>query len=203
VGPLYSSEAPRAAAPSPWYGFAPSSPLFLAATALFIGGYAVWRYDAAVGPGYFPLWDLLVVLGFVSAIGGVLSWFFASGDSEGTEREPEPPVVAPPRAAPSPRARPTTTSAPRGDLGRPRPDVVSRSRAAGHASGFSAALATTPPNAPPWEEDEDELDEPPVPLPSPPVEPIPRTEVEQMLRELDGIEREAGRRRSPGVPSTY
>lgn len=205
MGPLYNAEPTREPAPSPWAGFAPSSPLFLAATALFIGGYAVWRFDPTVGPGSFPLWDLLVVLGFVSAIGGVVSWFYAVGDGEPAVAERPTSVEVESRpVAPRLRARPPApTVAPRAELGRPRPDVSGPRRASGPASGFSAALATTPPDAPPWEGDDDELDRAPVPLPTPPVEPIPRTEVEQMLRELDGIERDASRRRGGATPAGY
>lgn len=204
MGPLYNREEREAERPSRWTGFAPSSPLFLAAAALFIGSYAVWRFDPSAGPGLFPLWDLLVVLGFVATIGGVLSWFYAAGDGV-----PEEVVSAPvpePEAARPVRTRPRTLpplTAPRADVGRPPPAVVGAPRrAAGHASGFSAALATTPRNPPPWDEPED-LEARPVPLPTPPVEPIPRTEVEQMLRELDGIARDASRRPPPTAPSSY
>ena len=179
--------------------------MFLAATALFIGGYAVWRFNPSVGPGSFPLWDLLVILGFVSAIGGVVSWFYAVGDGGPVDIEPAPPADLDPRpleAKPRPRAAPTPIP-PRSDLGRPRPEASPGRRPTGPASGFSAALATTPQHAPPWDEPEDDLESPPVPLPTPPIEPIPRTEVEQMLRELDGIERDASRRRGGAAPSGY
>jgi hypothetical protein len=203
VGPLYNTEPRGTVAPSPWTGFVPSSPLLLAALALFIGGYAVWRFDPSAGPGMFPLWDLLIVLGFVAGIGAVLSWFFASGYGEPVEEEPAAPPEAKARPAPKPRPRVAAPPPPRSDVGRPRPEIAPSAKATGHASGLSAALATTPRNAPPWDDAEDDFDSPPVPLPTPPVEPIPRTEVEQMLRELDGIERDAGRRRTPGASSSY
>jgi hypothetical protein len=204
VGPLYNTEAPPSGRASRWAGFAPSSPLFLAATALFIGGYAVWRFDPSVGPGSFPLWDLLVVLGFVSTIGAVLSWFFASGDGGRTEAVPAPEPVSSERAPARARARsPASSPVSRNDLGRPPPAVTPAPRPASPASGFSAALATTPRHAPVYEEPEDEYDARPLPLPTPPVEPIPRTEVEQMLRELDGIARDVGRRRPPTPASSY
>jgi len=203
VVPLYNTEPPEKAPVSRWNGFAPSSPLFLAATALFIGGYAVWRFNASVGPGSFPLWDLLVVLGFVSAIGGVLSWFFAVGNGERSDANalpaPEPVEPEPPRARPRSSV---PSAASRSDLGRPPPTVVAPRRPASPASGFSAALATTPRHAPLYEEPDEAFDSPPVPLPTPPVEPIPRTEVEQMLRELDGIARDVGRRHPPAAASS-
>ena len=205
MGPIYNTEPPQVGRPSRWTGFAPSSPLFLAAIALFIGGYAVWRFDPSAGPGSFPLWDLLVVLGFVASIGGVLSWFYATDGSEPVESAEEA-ALLPERPEPvRPRARaPATSVSNRADLGRPPPAIAPASRrAAGHASGFSAALATTPRNSPPWEDPEEELDARPVPLPTPPVEPIPRTEVEQMLRELDGIARDAGRRHPPSASAPY
>jgi len=202
VPPLYAAEPAPAPAPSRWAGFAPSSPLFLAATALFIGGYAVWRFNPTVGPGSFPLWDLLVVLGFVSAIGGVVSWFFASGD--GSVAEGERPVPSPsaryPPAKPRPRIPATPVAAT--EYGRPRPDVRLRSRSPGHASGSPGPL-TTAPFRDPMEERSDEEEGPPGPLPTPAAAPSPRPEVEEMLQELDGIERDASPRRPAAPASTY
>jgi hypothetical protein len=78
-----------------------SSPLLGASIALFAAGYLCYWFHVSLGPSAFSLWALLLVLGFVAAIGASISWFFV--DEEATEEEI--PVASPP------------------ELGRPRPEV--------------------------------------------------------------------------------
>lgn len=58
-------------------GFRESVPLLLTSVALFVAGGVAGALRVEVGPGGFPLVGILVALGFVAAIGSVLSWFFA------------------------------------------------------------------------------------------------------------------------------
>lgn len=86
--------------------FVASLPLLLVSVALFVGSVVVFRLDPSAGPGGFPLWGLLLTLGFIAAIGTTVSWFYAAGPTA-------PPATAPDAPAP---AVPE-------DLGRPAPDV--------------------------------------------------------------------------------
>lgn len=58
-------------------GLRESIPLLAVSLLLFLAG-AVFRVlGPKVGPPFFPLWALLILLGFVAGIGAVISWFGA------------------------------------------------------------------------------------------------------------------------------
>lgn len=78
-----------------------SAPLLGASIALFAAGYLCYEFHVSLGPSAFSLWALLLVLGFVAAIGASISWFFA--EEEATPEEIS--LAQPP------------------ELGRPRPEV--------------------------------------------------------------------------------
>jgi hypothetical protein len=162
---------PRSGFGSP--GLRESTPLILGSAALFVAGVVSWWVGVRVGPPRFPLWALLVVLGFVMAIGAVLSWFLSEGESV--------PVPDDGQAA----ALPPDSSRRDGELGRPVPDV----RRTGHRPTLSSV-------APPWDEGEIEA---PHPKPSGP--PLPRpwsdADAEVAFQELEGIQREIASRRKP------
>lgn len=169
-----------------WVGFGSSLPLLLVAAALFAGGYALRSTAATVGPGLFPLWDLLVVLGFVAGIGGVLSWFFVDSPEVGrVEDEGD-----------------TGAMDSRSESGRPRPETTSSRRPPMPTGGLAVALTMAGPPLPPWSEDDIPLTPPwipPLPLaaggPTVPSELRPDG-IDQVLAEIDGIQRDAAARRS-------
>ena len=99
-----------------WRGFVASVPLLSVTGALFIGSYVVYREYPNVGPDHFPLWGLLLTLGFVAAIGSVLSWFFATGtdETEVTARDDQAGDASP------------DSPVPRREFGRPVPDRAAR-----------------------------------------------------------------------------
>jgi hypothetical protein len=187
--------------------FVASLPLLASSVALFVLGYVVWGVAPHVGPGSFPLWDLLLVLGFVAAIGAVLSWM--SADSR-PGRAPNPPRSEPP-AGPEPRP----------EFGRPRPEITSPP-APRPAGGLAAAMATMGPPRPvgpaEWSEDDIPIlpsrpayrlppdeSEPAVPSTDPgAADPRPltnrRAPVDSVLDEIDEIQRDVGRR--PRGPAT-
>jgi hypothetical protein len=97
---------PAPARPSrEWSAFAASLPLFVVSVGLFVGSVVVFTIAPGAGPGGFPLWGLLLTLGFIAAIGTTVSWFFATGEED--DRPSTIPL--------------SHDSAP--DLGRPAPDV--------------------------------------------------------------------------------
>jgi hypothetical protein len=108
-------------------------PLIVLTGALFVGAYFVHQVAPTTGPYNFPLWGLLMTLGFIAAIGAVVSWFFAT--DEPSRNAPTTDVDSGAGDLVSRRAR--------GDFGRPVPEVA---RAA--TPSASAARA-----AEPWNED--------------------------------------------------
>jgi hypothetical protein len=120
----------RPAASREWSAFRASLPLLVVSAGLFVGSVAVDLVAPDAGPGGFPLWGLLLTLGFTAAIGTTLSWFFAVGPEVGS--------------APAPGASTVPL-----DLGRPAPDVRRAEPATptpewdeGPASDVPAALGT-------------------------------------------------------------
>jgi hypothetical protein len=73
----------RPAAHDEWTAFRASMPLFVVTVGLFVGSVVVFDLAPAAGPGGFPLWGLLLTLGFIAAIGTTVSWFFANGATTG------------------------------------------------------------------------------------------------------------------------
>jgi hypothetical protein len=99
------ADAPRAhRAASEWSAFLASLPLFVVTVGLFAGSAIVYELARSVGPDGFPLWGLLMTLGFIAAIGTTVSWFFAKGAAEDA-------------------AAPAGTLAVEPEGGRPMPDV--------------------------------------------------------------------------------
>lgn len=58
-------------------GLRESVPLLITSLVLFVAGYLAATSGAVMGSSRIPLYLPLVLLGFVAAIGSVLSWFFA------------------------------------------------------------------------------------------------------------------------------
>jgi hypothetical protein len=79
-------------------------PFLIVTCALFLGSYLCHEFGNSIGPSIFPLWALLLTLGFVAAIGTSVGWFIAAGRTA---------VV--PRSSP-PKARSE-------DAGRPPPEI--------------------------------------------------------------------------------
>lgn len=150
-------------------------PLFLLALALLVGAYLSWTGVLVRDIGRVPVWSLLMLTGFMAAIGGTIAFLFAEED-----RSPEEEVKS-------------YTSAQGGEMvhaankevGRPRPEVRRRQ-----------------PSEEPWREtwpDEDR----PGPLSSvPPVGSTPRARrlsslanFDEVSAELDSIERDLTPRR--------
>jgi hypothetical protein len=112
--------APPATAASPdlpqphdeWAAFRASLPLFVVSVGLFVGSAIVLWQAPSAGPGGFPLWGLLLTLGFMAAIGTTVSWFFANGPpaevapaaavGEPRNGRPTPEVQRPPPVVPAP-----------------------------------------------------------------------------------------------------
>lgn len=189
-------------APALWTGFVASSPLLSSAAVLFVAGYLVWRSYPSFGPGAFPLWDLLLVLGFVAGIGAVLSWFYATDDTPHVA--PRPRRAAPPRRIPE-GARPVPATFARGDLGRPRPEIASRSAPRRPPATRKITPVTRPrASPPPWQESEDdeEVATPSMILPPGPAAARSSAEADAALDELDGIEQDIARRRRGGRSAT-
>jgi hypothetical protein len=87
-------------------------PLLMITGALFFVSVVFFAYYRNVGPRDFPLWGLLLTLGFVSAIGSSVSVFFAAEDEE-PESTGEGSI-------------PSTgeSRSDRDEFGRPKPDLV-------------------------------------------------------------------------------
>jgi hypothetical protein len=84
-----------------------SLPLLVVSVALFVAGYLCFWLGVRVGPGAFSLWALLLVLGFIAAIGATISWFFAE---EELALASVPAVAGGSDALPAPRAVPPVTT---------------------------------------------------------------------------------------------
>jgi hypothetical protein len=100
---------------SEWAAFRASLPLFVVTVGLFTGSAVVFHIARTAGPGGFPLWGLLMTLGFVAAIGATVSWFFAKGAADA------------PAADPSEETETFDTAT---GSGRPAPDVLRASEVA-------------------------------------------------------------------------
>ncbi len=177
--------------------------LFLAATAFLTVGALDWWLYPPVGPGAFPLSTLLLLLGFVAAIGGTLAYFFGREDPFAAHAEPAP--EPPTRAVPAFRPDPEEYGRPKPEVRRPEPLRAGPSPAApplvpgpapapaasavSPASGAVEVRRAVPPAPPP----EPALDADPEPDPNPPA-------VHDALAELSRIEREMGARR-PRAPA--
>ena len=189
------SDDPGASDPpeTPLDSLAESAPLFVISGALFVAGFLFWRDGSTAGPTFFPIWNLLIALGFIAAIGGLISWLFAM----------------PAGAAPGERASPSgSAEEDRDDFGRPRPEVRRRSPVPTPTGGLATAMSSygMPPRAI-WSEDDLPV-LPPAPLPRAPARAAPATPspprlatgndgVNLMLAELDDIERAVAPRRRP------
>ena len=166
-----SESGPRADEPL-WEGFLASAPLLGVSAAFFVAAFVASNDRLTFAGGRFPLAGLLVGLGFIAAIGAVLSWFFAGGSEP--ERDSAAPIVAD-----------RTNRLPEGWEGRPRPDVrIDQSTPASRPTAEPA----------PW--DEGPVDTPvrlhriadPATL---------QAEVRHTLQELERLQSEVGPRRVP------
>jgi hypothetical protein len=134
-----------------------------------------WRAGVRLGPSEFSFWGLLLVLGFVAAIGAVLSWFWATGSR-------------PERSETAPRSK-VAESAPERDahLGRPAPEVRAP----------PPPVVVSSPSPPPWDEGPivaSRLESRTLAAPRPWTD----ADAEVALMELEGIQREiVPRRKSP------
>jgi hypothetical protein len=119
--------------------FVRSLPLFILAAVFFVAG-VVLRFAyptyALYGPGAFTFWALLLALGFICAIGGVVSWTLAGEVLPMAEETPTPsptpaylPIEFPEPTVPPEPPAPVRPGHVRADFGRPAPDI--RSSAAG------------------------------------------------------------------------
>lgn len=109
-------------------------PLLVLTGLLFVGAVLVYLTYPQLGPYHFPIWGLLLTLGFVGAIGSTVSYFWAVD-------EPSAEVADAGGQSPAPPAR--------ADLGRPAPEVVRRPDPARSAPAVGAARSS----ADPWDED--------------------------------------------------
>lgn len=118
-------------------------PLLVLTAILFVGSYVTYLYSPHLGPDSFPLWGLMLTLGFVAAIGSVVSWFFAAEENEpahsvtATDSEGSPPDGATSRAG----------------FGRPAPDSVARRLSPPGVSNSVVEIAPKVLDVEPWDED--------------------------------------------------
>lgn len=114
-------------------GFWESFPLLATSAVLFVAGAVSWARGIVIGSVRFPLVALLVALGFMAAIGAVLSWFFAEGPTQLVEpRAPEKPISRPADTEERPgRPPPLVVAAPapwdEGPVERPTPRPLTHS----------------------------------------------------------------------------
>jgi len=174
--------------------------LFLAATGFFVVGGLDWWLFPPTGPGSFPLSTLLLLLGFVAAIGGTLAYFFGREDpfiERSTTRRPP--------ATPTPRPAAVL------EYGRPRPEVRRVDSSSAPSSGLGAAVvaasAPPPPQPAPPPRTEPWVQTPAPPSPKSVAELVPEEisrnppGVDDALAELTRIERDMGARRGRVPPS--
>lgn len=118
-------------------------PLIVLTSIFFAGSWLAYVWFPRVGPARFPLWGLLVILGFMAAIGAVVSWFFATDEGEVSTGSADGKAFFPPQPG-------STTQ---GDFGRPAPGPITtptRSEATGGAGPITGAPEG---NLEPWDED--------------------------------------------------
>ncbi len=141
---LTSDSTPRGLATDRHSALVGTLPLITLTGALIAGAYLSFLASPKLGQGNYPLWGLLLTLGFVAAIGSVVSWFFATDDDE-------------PSVRPKERARgddSPTPRTPRNELGRPAPDLTARPSSQSPPGGAVPAVAAAKPKvADPWNED--------------------------------------------------
>ncbi len=160
-------------------GFRESVPLLLISLVCFAAGIYANDEDITVGAGHYPISGVLIVLAFISAIGAVLSWFFAGSARDAAliaarrPRNPRPP----------PRREPEEWVG-----GHPRPSVRIDSTA-------RARIPYIPRE--PW--DEGPAEAPPRPRP---VRPPPAPVARETLQELEGIQQALLARRDGERPTT-
>lgn len=169
--------------------FLRSVPLFAVAGVFFVAGVLVLHFDPHYGPGVFTLWALLIALGFVSAIGGVVSWLLTAepppaGASPRTERVTPPARVTPPVPPTRREMPPPAPRRNRGEFGRPEPPARGRSEAPTY-SPMPSDFEPAAPHPPEWDE-EGAREEDPYPV----GDPAELVSVDDALRDLDGIERD-------------
>ncbi|MGC2360065.1 MAG: hypothetical protein WA691_07165 [Thermoplasmata archaeon] len=176
--------AQPAADPDPVSPLVGTLPLIGLTAALLGGAYLIHLGFPRLGPSNFPLWGLLLTLGFVAAFGAVVSFFFATDETESS---------VPSAEAESPKGR---TS--RSDFGRPIPDLTPKTPPSPLTSGTGLAAAAG--GAPPAPWDEDVL--PPVPARGPrPVLTTPDDpgDIGRALEEIADIQRELSARRASAL----
>jgi hypothetical protein len=179
--------APDVEPDDPVSAFVGTLPLIGLTAALFAGAYLIHLEYPRLGPGNFPLWGLLLTLGFVAAIGAAISWLFATDETDSTEASTE---------AESPRGR-----ASRSELGRPLPDLAPPASPSPPSSGVGRAVAGGGAAPPPW--DEDVL--PPVVARGP--RPVLTTlddpgDIGRALEEIADIQRELSARRASALSTS-
>ncbi|HXW67663.1 MAG TPA: hypothetical protein VEL82_07310 [Thermoplasmata archaeon] len=156
-------------------GLAASWPLLAAAAGLFVGAAVVFERAPHVGPSDFPLWGLLIALGFIAGIGATLSWFYATSAT----------TVAPEVAAPKAELAGATRRAPAGEGGRPVPEARRADDGAAGAGAWDETLLVAPAVSP-------RVVRPPPAL--------SEEEVDRALNEIDRIEEQLSRRPEPKRP---
>ena len=160
-------------------GFRESVPLLLISFACFAAGIYANDEGITVGTVHYPIAGVLIILAFISAIGAVLSWFFAGSARDAALvasrrfRHPRPP----PRRAPEEWIG-----------GHPRPSVRIDSTA-------RARIPYTPRE--PW--DEGPAEAPPRPQQ---VRPLTGPAARETLQELEGIQEELLAHRDGEHPTT-
>jgi hypothetical protein len=194
--------------PSQWWWRAPefvrSLPLFFGALVFFAAAVVLrvgFPKYAAYGPGVFSFWTLLLALGFTCTIGGVVSWTLA-GDPEPsveTTATPSPSPAYLPIEFPEPSGSPnsSTPTAPprsRSDFGRPTPDIRSTGAAVDWYESPTDSELFIAPRAPAPEI-------PPTPEPTAPMGGEALEPVEQVLADLERIERDLAPRSRVVDPS--
>jgi hypothetical protein len=85
---MVTRNPPGAGPSSEWHALRASLPLIVVGVGLFAGSAVTEVMDPSAGPGGFPLWGLLMTLGFIAAIGATVSWFFANGGPAPTTSSP-------------------------------------------------------------------------------------------------------------------
>lgn len=160
-------------------GFRESVPLILISFACFAAGIYANDEDITVGAGHYPIAGVLIILAFISAIGAVLSWFFAGSARDAAllasrrYRSPRPPPWREPEEWVG---------------GHPRPSVRIDSTARARIPYTSRE---------PW--DEGPAEAPPRPRQ---VRPRPGPAARETLQELEGIQEELLAHRDGERPTT-
>jgi hypothetical protein len=175
-----------------WHaGLLGALPLGFLTGALFLGAYVTYADYRSVGPGNYPLWGLFLTLGFVAAIGTVVSWFFATDELES--------APSPPEHDSSDRTRSGRIS--ESEFGRPAPEIVGTRGTSGPSSGVGAAVVTASASVEPWDEDvlPPAVARGPRPVLTSPYDP---GDIGRALEEIADIQRDLAARRPSSVPGS-